>query len=35
MTETPDPQMALMFSFYEGLQRKGPGSWFFTSFAAI
>ena len=24
--EEPDSQMALMFSFYEGLKRKGPGS---------
>ena len=26
MTQDSDPQMALMFSFYEGVQRKGPGS---------
>ena len=26
MTESADPQMALMFSFFEGLVQKGPGS---------
>jgi ubiquinone/menaquinone biosynthesis C-methylase UbiE len=26
MAEEPDPQMALMFSFFEGVVRKGPGS---------
>ena len=26
MTDGPDPQMALMFSFFEGVFRKGPGS---------
>lgn len=26
MTEDSDPQLALMFSFFEGVQRKGPGS---------
>lgn len=26
MAETPDSQIALMFSFYEGLRLKGPGS---------
>ncbi len=26
MTDGPDPQMALMFSFFEGVLRKGPGS---------
>jgi len=26
MAQEPDPQMALIFSFYEGVQRKGPGS---------
>ena len=26
MTEERDPQMALMFAFYEGVVRKGPGS---------
>jgi len=26
MADNPDPQMALMFSFYEGVLRKGPGS---------
>ena len=26
MAETPESQLALMFAFYEGLRRKGPGS---------
>ena len=26
VTEPPDSQMALVFSFYEGVERKGPGS---------
>ena len=26
MADDPDPQMALMFSFFEGVVRKGPGS---------